>query len=81
MINIFYGERWVVMGMLIMICLMPSYTTSAFGAKFDQILAGIGRPETVVTPWVVALAIGLAGLFLGLLLPSNIYITNYFISG
>jgi hypothetical protein len=78
LIEILYGEHLVPMGMLIMICLMPSYTTSAFGSKYDNILAGMGRPETVIKPWMIALGIGIFSLLIGMILPADFYLVDNF---
>jgi O-antigen/teichoic acid export membrane protein len=76
MIEIFYGARWITMGTLIMICLMPAYTTGSFASKYDNILAGMGRPETVIIPWTIALFLGLLGLIIGTILPDTFLIDD-----
>jgi O-antigen/teichoic acid export membrane protein len=76
MIEIFYGPRWITMGMLIMSCLMIAYCFGSFASKYDNILAGIGRPETVVIPWMVALVIALLGLIIATFLPADVYLVD-----
>jgi O-antigen/teichoic acid export membrane protein len=75
MIEIFYGARWITMGTLIMVCLMPSYVAGSFASRYDNILAGIGRPETVIVPWMLAVIIGFGGLLIGRFLP-NLFLVD-----
>ncbi|MBD3187411.1 hypothetical protein GF325_11320 [Candidatus Bathyarchaeota archaeon] len=66
MIEIFYDTngdgRYAVIGLFIMIVLIPSYSMGAYASRWDNILAGIGRPETAIIPWFMGMGIALVGL-------------------
>jgi O-antigen/teichoic acid export membrane protein len=61
MIGIFFPNVDGRLGLLIMAFLMPSYAVVAFASRYDNILAGIGRPETAIIPWVAGLGVTIAG--------------------
>ncbi len=77
MISIFQGSRWITIGMLIMSCLMPAYCFGSFASKYDNILAGVGRPETVILPWFVGLFIALIGLFTAKFIPEGYLVDDF----
>jgi O-antigen/teichoic acid export membrane protein len=64
MIAIFFPNQDVRLGLLIMVFLMPSYAVVAFASRYDNILAGIGRPETAIVPWVVGLGVAIVGFLM-----------------
>ncbi|MHA1371438.1 MAG: hypothetical protein ACTSRA_17195, partial [Promethearchaeota archaeon] len=64
MIEIFFQDYFVTMGIFIMIFLIPSYAVAAFASRWDNILAGIGRPETAIVPWFVGFFVAIAGFFI-----------------
>nr|MDO8117696.1 MATE family efflux transporter [Candidatus Sigynarchaeota archaeon] len=77
MLGIFYGTRYTVIGLLIMAFLIPSYAFGSFASRYDNILAGIGRPETAIVPWFIGMGVAIAGIFLTwLLVPQNVYLID-----
>ncbi|MHA1793170.1 MAG: lipopolysaccharide biosynthesis protein [Promethearchaeota archaeon] len=64
MITIFFPKQDVKLGLFIMSCLMPFYAIVAFASRYDNILAGIGRPETAIIPWFIGIFITLMGFIL-----------------
>ena len=79
-ITFFYGERWVLLGLSILIVLLPGYLFGAFASRFDNIIAGVNRPQSVIIPWLSALIIAMFSLIFARTLP-EIYVIDYFISG
>lgn len=77
MLGIFYSNRYIVIGLLIMAFLIPSYAFGSFASRYDNILAGIGRPETAIIPWFLGMGVALAGIICtGLVLPRNAYLIH-----
>ncbi len=77
LIGIIYYPRYIVIGLLIMAFLVPSYTFGSFASRYDNILAGIGRPETAIIPWFVGMGITLLGIICTwLFVPRGIYLTT-----
>jgi len=79
-IAFFYGERWILLGMTILIILLPGYLFGAFASRFDNIIAGVNRPQTVIIPWMSALFIAIISLYIAKFLP-DIHLIDYFVSG
>jgi O-antigen/teichoic acid export membrane protein len=77
MLGIFYGKRYIIIGLLIMAFLIPSYAFGSFASRYDNILAGIGRPETAIIPWFLGMGVALVGIICtGLIAPRNSYLIN-----
>ncbi|MHA1683064.1 MAG: hypothetical protein ACTSUE_19150 [Promethearchaeota archaeon] len=81
MIEIFYNTRgdgrYSVIGIFIMVTLIPSYSIGAYASRWDNILAGIGRPETAVIPWFVGMVVAILGIILTwLYVPQGLYLLN-----
>ncbi|MEX2718203.1 MAG: oligosaccharide flippase family protein [Candidatus Sigynarchaeum springense] len=77
MLGIFYGRRYTVIGLLIMAFLIPSYAFGSFASRYDNILAGIGRPETAIIPWFIGMGVAVLGIVLTwLFVPQNMYLVD-----
>ncbi|MBN2154116.1 MAG: polysaccharide biosynthesis C-terminal domain-containing protein [Candidatus Lokiarchaeota archaeon] len=77
MLGIFYGKRYIVIGLLIMAFLIPSYAVGSFASRYDNILAGIGRPETAILPWFLGMGVAIAGIIcVWFFVPRDIYLIN-----
>ncbi len=77
MLGIFFGTRYTVIGLLIMAFLIPSYTFGSFASRYDNILAGIGRPETAIIPWFIGEGVAVLGIVLTwLFIPQNVYLID-----
>lgn len=77
MLEIFFSERYIVIGLLIMSFLIPSYAFSAFASRYDNILAGIGRPETAIIPWFAGMTVAITGfVIIRLAVPTGVYLVN-----
>ncbi|HME52330.1 MAG TPA: hypothetical protein VKM55_08945 [Candidatus Lokiarchaeia archaeon] len=77
MISIFYSSRYVIIGLLIMAFLIPSYGFAAFANRYDNIIAGIGRPEIVIIPWFIGITISIVGIICTkFFIPMNDYLVN-----
>ncbi|MHA1820913.1 MAG: hypothetical protein ACTSVC_10605, partial [Promethearchaeota archaeon] len=74
-IELLYGPEWIPMGIVIVATLMPSYILGAFASRYDNIIAGIGRPEVVIIPWLLVFLGSLAGIIIAIFLP-DIYLTG-----
>ncbi|MFX0100179.1 MAG: lipopolysaccharide biosynthesis protein [Candidatus Hodarchaeota archaeon] len=79
MITIFYSRRYIVIGLLIMVFLIPSYAIGTYASRYDNILAGIGRPETAIIPWFVGMAVAVGGIFIvQIFVPKNFYLVDFY---
>ncbi|MHA1732834.1 MAG: hypothetical protein ACTSU5_12885 [Promethearchaeota archaeon] len=75
-ISILFGSRWTVIGVAVFATLPVAYMFGAFASRYDNILAGVGRPETVIVPWFIALGIAAIGLWLGRFIPGDVYLVD-----
>jgi len=74
-ITAFYTIKLVVIGLVILAFLIPSYTFGSFASRYDNILAGIGRPETAIIPWFIGIGIAITGIVCTKnFVPLNVYI-------
>ncbi len=77
-ISFFYGSRWIMLGLAILIVLLPGYLFGAFASRFDNIIAGVNRPQAVIIPWLSALVIAIFALAFARNLP-ELYLIDYYI--
>ncbi len=81
MITIFFSQRYIVIGLAIMVFLMPSYAFGSFASRYDNILAGVGRPETAIIPWFIGMGVALLGFLLTwLFVPDGQFLYSYPVS-
>nr|MDO8118248.1 hypothetical protein [Candidatus Sigynarchaeota archaeon] len=81
MIGIFFSSRYITIGLVIMIFLMPSYAFGSFASRYDNILAGVGRPETAIVPWFVGMAVALLGFFMTwAFVPGGLYLQHHLVT-
>ncbi|MHA1783759.1 MAG: hypothetical protein ACTSX4_01435 [Candidatus Helarchaeota archaeon] len=78
-ISIFNGVRWMTIGIFIITVIFFSYTIAAFSSKYDNILAGIGKPGVPMTPWIVGFALGMFGIFMMFILPKFYVVNSFFL--
>ncbi|MHA1340483.1 MAG: hypothetical protein ACTSRZ_09670 [Promethearchaeota archaeon] len=76
-IESFFGARYIAMGVLILLCSVPSYIAGAFASRYDNIIAGIGRPEVVIIPWILTFLWSISGLFIAYFIAADLYIYNF----
>lgn len=80
LISVFYGSEWVGMGMFMFIFLFPGYALGSFASKYDNMLAGIGRPDVPIIPWFIGFSIAVGGIFLSSVLPQDLYMFSGMLS-
>jgi O-antigen/teichoic acid export membrane protein len=72
-IEAFNGAKYVNIGTFFILVFLPGYAFGSFAAKYDNILAGIGRPECPMVPWIVGLLIASGGIFTTIWIPQDSY--------
>ena len=65
------GPKYVNIGYFFILVFLPGYAFGSFAAKYDNILAGVGRPETPMLPWIIGLSIAILGIASTVWLPSD----------
>lgn len=76
-VTILFGGRWVTVSVIVFATLPPAYAFGSFASRYDNILAGVGRPETVIFPWFVALGVAIVGLWFGTYLPDAYLVDSF----
>ncbi|MBD3351668.1 MAG: hypothetical protein GF364_09305 [Candidatus Lokiarchaeota archaeon] len=75
LISVFYNDKWILLAMFMFIVLFPSYALASFASKYDNMLAGVGRPDLPMRSWLIGFIVAVSGMLLCILLPDQ-FITN-----
>lgn len=75
LIEVFYADKWVLMGLFLFVVLFPGYALASFASKYDNMLAGVGRPDVPMKPWIIGFSVALIGILSCILIPDE-FLTN-----
>lgn len=75
LIEVFYADKWVLMGLFLFVVLFPGYALASFASKYDNMLAGVGRPDVPMKPWIIGFTVALIGILFCILIPEE-FLTN-----
>ncbi|MCP4763267.1 MAG: hypothetical protein GY870_15950 [archaeon] len=64
-----YGVEYLTIGLFMIIVMFPGFAVATFAEKYDNMLAGINRPDIPMKSWILGLLIAIMGIIIALFLP------------